>query len=108
MKNRSGVFVHEAWPSSSLQKYPPISAPGCSGRGGKGPGSLASCGPFPALSAGCGAEQLGNQASGMARGASLGSWICLLGLLPIRCPRILREQTTDSETKGINRDFDII
>lgn len=37
MKNHTGVLVREAWPWSSLQKYPPISAQSCLGRGGKGP-----------------------------------------------------------------------
>lgn len=44
----------------------------------------------------------------MARGTSLGSWICLLGILLIRCPRIPKKQATDSETKGTERGFDVI
>lgn len=59
MKSHSGVFVREAWPSSSLQKYPPIVL----GAALEGEGRVPqSCFLQPALSAGCGAEQLGNQA----------------------------------------------
>lgn len=32
----------------------------------------------------------------------------MLELLLIHCPRIPREQAIDSETKGIDRDFDFI
>lgn len=107
MKNHSGVCVHEAWPWSSLQKYPPISAQCCAGRAERAQAVLLPAATCPALSAGRGAEQLGKQASGTARGTCLGSWICLLGMLPIHCLRMPREQATDSETKGIDRDFEV-
>lgn len=71
-------------------------------KGRKGPRQSCFLQPrFPALSAGCGAEQLGKQAAGRARGISLGLWICLLGMLLIHCSRIPRKQASDSEIKGI-------
>lgn len=41
------------------------------------------------------------------QGCFSGSGGLLLGIQWICCPRIPKEQTTDNETKGINRDFEI-
>lgn len=102
--NHSGALCTEPGPQADSRNM--LQSVLSTGKEGKGPGCLASyshdlqlCPQRVVLSS------WETRPQAWLGGASLGSWVCMLGMQLICCPRIPREQTTDSETKGTDRDF---